>query len=81
MPTYDYRCKSCSHTFERRMKIADREAPASDPCKECGGEVQLAVGVPMIVGSVKGPESAPAGFREVLKHIHKGAGKESKINA
>lgn len=81
MPTYDYKCKSCGDTFERILKIADRETPTSDPCKECGGEIGMIVGVPMVVGSIKDPSSAPAGFREVLKNIHKGAGKESKIDA
>ena len=37
MPTYEYRCDSCSHQFERFQRMSD------DPVKECeacGGEVQ-----------------------------------------
>ena len=32
MPIYEYECKSCSHSFERIMKVAE-EAPA---CPACG---------------------------------------------
>ena len=51
MPTYDYRCEKCGHTFEESLKIADRNAPIELPCAqqipqtkhmnfECGGEVK-----------------------------------------
>ena len=53
MPTYDYRCEKCGHTFEEILKIADREVPIKLPCTqnidvkqtkhmsfECGGEVK-----------------------------------------
>ena len=32
MPTYDYECKKCGHTFEETLKIADRNAPTESPC-------------------------------------------------
>jgi len=32
MPTYDYRCKKCSHTWEEFQSI---KAPASKKCPEC----------------------------------------------
>ena len=55
MPTYDYECKKCGHTFEETLKIADRNAPTESPCVQeidvqqtelmtfaqaCGGEVK-----------------------------------------
>ena len=48
MPTYDYRCEKCGHTFEESLKIADREIPTEYPCEQqvhraadiCGGEVK-----------------------------------------
>jgi len=51
MPTYDYKCEKCGHTFEETLKIADRNAPIELPCTqqipqtkhmnfECGGEVK-----------------------------------------
>lgn len=33
MPTYDYRCRQCGHSFEARHSI-DACAP---PCPSCGG--------------------------------------------
>ena len=48
MPTYDYKCEKCDHTFEQSLKIADRGVPTESPCEEqlhraapiCGGEVK-----------------------------------------
>ena len=55
MPTYDYRCEKCGHTFEEDLKIADRKIPTESPCTQdinvqqtkhmsfaqaCGGEVK-----------------------------------------
>ena len=55
MPTYDYECKKCGHTFEETLKISDRNAPTESPCiqdmnvqqtkhmsfaQACGGEVK-----------------------------------------
>ena len=34
MPTYDYRCEKCGHTFEEDLKIADRKIPTESPCVE-----------------------------------------------
>jgi putative FmdB family regulatory protein len=33
MPTYDYRCQSCSHTWEEWQSIT---APPTKTCPECG---------------------------------------------
>ena len=37
MPTYEYRCKSCGHVFERIKKMSD---PPGDTCPECGSEAE-----------------------------------------
>lgn len=34
MPTYDYSCDACGHTFERRCAVADRDKPKT--CEKCG---------------------------------------------
>jgi len=54
MPTYDYKCEKCEHTFEEDLKIADRKIPTESPCEEqvhkaapiCGGEVSQVVAAP-----------------------------------
>jgi len=41
MPNYDYRCKSCDHTFETVQSITE------DPlktCPECPGEIYRVIG-------------------------------------
>ena len=48
MPTYDYKCEKCDHTFEENLKIAHRKIPTESPCERqlhraapiCGGEVK-----------------------------------------
>ena len=42
MPTYDYKCEKCGHTFEEDLKIADRKIPTEERCRfpTCGGEVK-----------------------------------------
>ena len=37
MPTYEYECKSCSHTFEVFQSMSD---PPLKNCPECGSEVR-----------------------------------------
>ncbi|HCC37095.1 MAG TPA: FmdB family transcriptional regulator [Treponema sp.] len=37
MPTYEYECKNCAHTFEAFQSMKD--APLED-CPQCGGKVR-----------------------------------------
>ena len=61
MPTYDYKCEKCGHTFEEDLKIADRKIPTESPCAQeidvqqtkhmtfaqaCGGEVKQIIAAP-----------------------------------
>ena len=61
MPTYDYRCEKCGHTFEEALKIADRNVPTESPCTQdinvqqtkhmtfaqaCGGEIKQIIAAP-----------------------------------
>jgi len=55
MPTYDYQCSECGHTFEETLKIADRNTPTELPCEQkighghihkCGGEVKQVLSAP-----------------------------------
>ena len=40
MPLYEYRCKSCGHTFEVIQKFSDR---ALRKCSECSGPLEKLV--------------------------------------
>jgi putative FmdB family regulatory protein len=37
MPTYEYKCRKCSFTFERFQKMTDEPVKT---CPKCGGEVE-----------------------------------------
>lgn len=36
MPTYDYRCDSCDHSFESIRSMSQRDVPTQEPCPSCG---------------------------------------------
>jgi len=42
MPTYDYECLACSHTFEKFQSIKARPLRK---CPECGGRVRRLIGM------------------------------------
>jgi putative FmdB family regulatory protein len=35
MPTYDYQCQECGHTFEVRATISQKAAGLKPECPEC----------------------------------------------
>ncbi|MBN2211842.1 MAG: hypothetical protein JW709_10650 [Sedimentisphaerales bacterium] len=41
MPTYEYKCVSCGHQFEKFQNMSDRPLTA---CPQCGGKVQRLIG-------------------------------------
>lgn len=45
MPTYEYRCRACDHTFEIVQKMSD---DALTICPECGGELRKVFAPPAI---------------------------------
>lgn len=65
MPTYEYRCRDCGHTFDIVQKMSD------DPlthCPECGGDLRKVFAPPAIsfkgsgfYATDHGKKSKPAG--------------------
>lgn len=45
MPLYEYRCETCSHTFQR---IERPSAMSSSECPECGGNAKRQLGAPAL---------------------------------
>ena len=45
MPTYEYRCRACGHTFEIVQKMSE---DALTICPECGGELRKVFAPPAI---------------------------------
>ncbi len=54
MPTYEYECKKCGHTFERFQAMSDDLVAE---CPECGGKVKrlIAAGAGIISKGAAGP--------------------------
>ena len=41
MPTYDYICNDCDHSFERFQQMSDKKIAH---CPACGGDVKRLIG-------------------------------------
>jgi len=46
MPTYDYKCASCSTEIEEILLIAKRKEPTKIPCEMCGGKMEQVMAAP-----------------------------------
>lgn len=53
MPTYDYKCNNCGHTFELFQKMSDN--PITE-CPKCKGKVKR------LIGAGSGPIFKGTGF-------------------
>jgi putative FmdB family regulatory protein len=80
MPTYDFCCAKCSHSFESYRSISDRDAPCSLPCPSCGQksiqrsyESAPAAAVDMTLGP-------GADFKEVMEKVKRGIPKRYREN-
>lgn len=75
MPTYDYKCTACEHTFTKMLKIAEMNAPMAEPCPECKVEGKIIKEIlgaapmvdPMRVGRVK----MNSDFRDLMRGMDK----------
>lgn len=74
MPTYDYRCSKCGNTWERILKIAEKNLPVDEPCPHCqetGGVESFIGGAPLFGDPVRlGRIKPDNGFKEVLQKVH-----------
>ena len=48
MPTYDYKCPECNHTFEKNVPIAEYKDPQF--CPKCGEVVEKQVTCAVLKG-------------------------------
>lgn len=83
MPNYHYRCinKECDYSSTEFHSLKDRLVPCEQPCPKC---LQLTVRQQMqqvgIVSGIKEPSDAPGEFKELLRDMHKKAGRHSEID-
>ena len=85
MPTYDYSCSECGHTFEETLKIADRNVPCETLCQQdipqtkhmsikCNGEINQVVHAPYFgYDNIKtrhsGNNKVPTWYKEKIEGI------------
>lgn len=83
MPTYDYQCTECEYEFEDYRLIAERYAPESEPCPNCGKPtVKFAIqGAPSFLDpptiGIRKPDS---NFRNLMGQIKKKTGGKGNID-
>jgi putative FmdB family regulatory protein len=81
--TYNYFCETCGETWEEGHPMAKRDDPVGDPCPHCEtGKKKRGISAPAIshISPVGNIRKAGSGWNDLLGKIHKGAGKNSKIN-
>jgi putative FmdB family regulatory protein len=72
MPTYDYECGECGHTFEMVLPIPKKDKPTSSNCPVCGEKkVKKIIGAPVIADIFRlDVRSKDPGMRDLLQKIH-----------
>jgi putative FmdB family regulatory protein len=82
MPTYDYVCSSCEHTFDELLKIDDRNLPETQPCPVCNkiGTVSLKLSSPSLVSPfrVDGLKKPSSQFKDRISQIKSKLGRHGK---
>jgi putative FmdB family regulatory protein len=83
MPTYEYYCSKCETSFDKILKIADREIPTTEECPGCNvkGSVELRIGASSLIDPFRldGLKKPRSDFRERMQQIKALSGKNNKI--
>jgi putative FmdB family regulatory protein len=75
MPTYDYECSNCNHTFTEFCSISKRFDPENSPCAKCKQlSVKLIIGASSLISpfAVDGLKKPQSDFRERMQQIKHG---------
>lgn len=83
MPTYDYTCSKCSHTFEKICRIDNRLDAEKEPCPSCNdsSSVTLTINTPSLVSPfrVDGLVKPKGDFKERMQQIKAKSGRKNTI--
>lgn len=81
MPSYQYQCESCSHTFAKILKVDDRDEPTKLACPNCN---EHAITRPVVASSFiynpSGQIRITDSFNDRLIEIKKTKGAQNTIN-
>jgi putative FmdB family regulatory protein len=83
MPMYDYVCSECQHTFDKILKIAEKDIPKHEPCPKCGKTkcIDISLGAPALMSPfrVEGLKKPSGQFRERIQQIKKGLPRKTTL--
>lgn len=83
MPTYDYRCSKCEHSFDKILKIADRELPTKEHCPNCKCEncIELSIMASSLMSPfrVDGLKKPHPQFKDRMQQIKSLSGRKNTI--
>jgi putative FmdB family regulatory protein len=84
MPTYDYSCSKCEHSFDKILRVDDRAEPTKDACPNCGAKntVSIMLTAPSLMNAnrVDGLIKPHPQFKERMQQIKKGLPEKYKKN-
>ncbi len=80
MPTYDYKCDKCQHTFEEYRSIAERDAPCRLPCPHCSCESVVRDYNSAPAAAVDMTLSPGTDFKNVMEKVKRGIPKRYREN-
>jgi putative FmdB family regulatory protein len=80
MPTYEYSCTKCAHTFETIQKIADRDRPCGEPCPACRKRKCVTRGISAPVMGADATVGPGADFKELARKMGRGLPKSAREN-
>jgi putative FmdB family regulatory protein len=80
MPTYEYTCTKCTHSWDEFHSVADRDLPLEGKCAKCKKKsIARAFTTPPVTG-VDATVGPGADFRELTKKIGAGLPKRYREN-
>lgn len=83
MPTYDYTCSKCEHSFEKICRIDNRLDAEKDPCPNCDAKesIFLSLSAPSLVSPfrIDGLVKPKGDFRDRMQQIKKTSGRKNTI--
>lgn len=81
MPSYDYRCGKCEHSFEEYRSISERDAPCRSKCPKCSqSDCVVRDWISSPAAAVDMNLTPGSDFREVMKKVSKGVPKRYREN-
>lgn len=81
MPLYQYKCNACEHTFNRKLKISERNNPIDEDCPSCDsrGHINQLIGTPLVSYSTNPGMKVSDNFTDRLNEMKKTKGKGCTI--